>query len=408
MVAAYFQDFGRRLASEWASRHFDTDAFPDLACNAIEQARVADVMPAEALQEWVLLKDELPFQGNLDHTFGEPPVTVFWHPHFYVEALHWTTGTPEIHQHGFSGAFGVWAGSSVQSRFAFEAETRFGAALLVGSLQLRDVKLLSVGSVEPIRAGTSLIHSVFHLDCPSVTLVVRTHADVEHQPQYSYQRPGLAVDPFHKDPRVVRRLQMLRYLDELHADRFTELATSLLQCSEDLYCTYRVLEFLRFGAKHSGPFDPWRSIAKNRHGTIIDHIGQAFDERDRTVAMVSRRALVKNADHRFLLALLLNLRSRDAILRIVEERCPNRDPRDVVARWAFDLSAGGVTGIDFNEPNRAVFRWLMEGLPVSKVVALLESTFDFSDEPDHALQLKLHCANIRGSIFGPVLQEAIA
>ena len=142
----YFNSLGVTLASEWASRNFDSEAFPDLAMRALERSRLCDHVTAEEIPEWAATVAWLPYQPNLNTRFGEPPITLFWHPKFYIEALHWTVGTPEIHRHTFSGAFAILEGSSIQSRYTFETEKRVSARMALGKLRLKEVRWLLKGT----------------------------------------------------------------------------------------------------------------------------------------------------------------------------------------------------------------------------------------------------------------------
>lgn len=274
----------------------------------------------------------------------------------------------------------------------------------MGSLRLHDVSLLKVGSVEPITAGADLIHSVFHLDCPSVSLVVRTHLDADRQPQYSYRPPCVAINPFHADQRVVRRLQMLRHLDAVKDARFGEMVAEMLAATRDLYTTYRVLEFLKCEVRYDSLFQSWLEVARNRHGEIVDRMDAAVGRHNRAKLLVARRALVRDPDQRFLLALLMNLRSQAEILRLVEQRCPGRDPKDMIIKWASEMSDVRVSGLEWNACSRAALGWLLKGLPVENVVTLLEQESECGKQ---AQELRTICTNLKESIvFGPLFHLA--
>ena len=399
----YFNSLGVTLASEWASRNFDSEAFPDLAMRALERSRLCDHVTAEEIPEWAATVAWLPYQPNLNTRFGEPPITLFWHPKFYIEALHWTVGTPEIHRHTFSGAFAILEGSSIQSRYTFETEKRVSARMALGKLRLKEVRWLAKGDLEPIRSGDELIHSVFHLETPSVTIVVRTNTDVENQPQYRYHRPGLAIDPFYKDANVLRRVQMLAFLDKVNSPRFADIA-ELSIVNSDLYGAYLIFDYLRFSPNGLKVFDSLIDVARQRHGSDIDRLRAVLEESDREAVIRSRRAFVTLPDHRFLLALLMNVPSRDAILDIVSRRFPGRDAKDLVAQWAFDMSGVDLSGVEFDDLNRLVFRHLMDGMPVSEVVRRLGEEYEFPETETGDEQLAEHCRQMLQSMFGPLLQ----
>jgi hypothetical protein len=82
---------------------------------------------------------------------------------------------------------------------------------------------MRTGDVRQILSGDRFIHSLFHLDRPSVTMVVRTKHDSGTDPQYSYFPPGIAYDPFVADERLSR---LVRFLDVF--DRRSSGITNLL------------------------------------------------------------------------------------------------------------------------------------------------------------------------------------
>src|SRR5581483_12174101 len=71
-------------------------------------------------------------------------------------------------------------------------------------------------------------HSLFHLDRPSVTVVIRTHRIPGADPQYSYLWPGVAFDPFSKPGLLQRQLQSFDTLARLQHPEFESLLTDAL------------------------------------------------------------------------------------------------------------------------------------------------------------------------------------
>ena len=62
--------------------------------------------------------------------------------------------------------------------------------------------------------------------------------------------------------------------------------------------------------------------------------------------ILSRRNYVTNAEHRFFMALLLNVDGRERIFALVKQRFPDTDPIERILDWTFDLAATRVVGID--------------------------------------------------------------
>jgi hypothetical protein len=53
-------------------------------------------------------------------------------------------------------------------------------------MSLKVCELLNVGDVQEIQAGRQYIHSLFHLDQPSATIVIRTEKSPLYLPQFAY------------------------------------------------------------------------------------------------------------------------------------------------------------------------------------------------------------------------------
>ena len=142
--------------------------------------------------------------------FGNPPITTYVGPRFFIDVYYWLDGTTTIHQHSFSGAFEVLLGGSVHSRYRFAKEREINPHFLVGQIEFNDVSLLSQGDIREIDSGSQFIHSLFHLDRPSVTITVRTYKAPGAPVQYSYLKPFLAVNPFSTDASLTKRYRRFR------------------------------------------------------------------------------------------------------------------------------------------------------------------------------------------------------
>src|SRR5688572_5374398 len=213
-----FQRIGRAVEQRWGAVSYDEEALPEIAA-AVLGAELPGGAGADDILRWVLTTDTLPQQLDPASRFGQPPITLYRGPRFYVDALFWMDGTTEIDQHSFTGAFHVLHGSSVHARWAFELEERVTSAFLLGQVRFRDFELLGAGDTRPILSGDRAIHALFHLDRPSVSIVVRTYREPRGGPQYSYFPPSLGEDPFNEDPLLLRRLEALVVLHAMAPER---------------------------------------------------------------------------------------------------------------------------------------------------------------------------------------------
>jgi hypothetical protein len=398
-TVTFFQELGATILARWAQCDYEPRRLSDIACDALHARPPARHVTYRDIIAETIAAETIAPQPNLTANFGQPPLTVFAHPRFYIEILFWTTSTTAVHQHGFSGAFSVLEGSSLQSQYTFDIQERVNEQAFIGKMTLRDVTLLKAGDVEPIRSGASLIHSVYHLDTPSVTVVIRTHSDQDSRPQYEYHYPYLAIDPFHEDPVRTRRIQMLDLLHRLKSPEYVSAAQRAIEVSE-LLGTFRILTAAKRHLREDADgFDALLQTSERRHGRLRSCALQAvLDEGERIEIIASRRQIIKNRDHRFLLALLLNLRDRDVILTAIETWYPRTDARALVLKWARELSGTKTIGIEFDDLTLFIFERLLDGADTPAVLRSLEEEYLPEQVNAQRDDLISHCNELKNSI----------
>ena len=373
-----FKEFGKLVEGRWREANYDEHAFPSIAAQALTETQLTDRIDPWEIIRWVHLTADLPQQADIEARFGNPPITLYMGSRFYIDVYYWLDGTTEIHQHSFSGAFQVLLGSSIHSHYSFAIEREINPHFIIGKLKLNNVTLLTKGDIQQIVPGSDYIHALFHLDRPSATITVRTKGTPAAQPQYSYKRPFIAYDPFFKDDLTSRKLQTVSLLYAMkhpEADRF--LAELIV--NSDFQTTFLLLErafsYLSgddierlFGLSASK--DRCASLldrARAHHGEMIDLLPPVFEEGARLQDIVKRRSTITSEDHRFFLALLLNVSERERLLAMVKSRFPNRGPVDIVLDWIEELSntrvlgsnESNVLGIDGFDHN---YLFVLEGL----------------------------------------------
>jgi ribulose-5-phosphate 4-epimerase/fuculose-1-phosphate aldolase len=337
---AFFVDLGRRVRERWQAVDFSLAAFPGLAQAALEENPPATRVDLTALTRAFLRDDEQPFQTASG--FGQPELVVFDGPRFYIQVLFWLDGTTQIHQHEFSGAFHVLEGSSLHAEFAFANVRPVTAHFRLGDLQLTGTELLETGRTVPITSGGASIHSLFHLETPSVTVVVRTHSDPGTGPQFTYLPPHVAVDPFFSDALTTRRLQLLDVLDRTAAEDYAEVVRAVV-ASLDYERGFFTLQNCLVALQERGEWEETWDVFAKKHGPLAAYAAPTLEEivwRDR---LVNLRGSIEDADHRFFLALLLNVPRASDILSLVAARFPG-DPVTTVLGWAEELSESSEAG----------------------------------------------------------------
>ena len=337
---AFFVDLGRRVRERWQAVDFSLAAFPDIARAALEVNPPATRVDLTALIRSFLRDDEQPYQTASG--FGQPELVVFDDPRFYIQLLFWLDGTTQIHQHEFSGAFHVLEGSSLHAEFAFANVRPVTAHFRLGDLQLTGTELLETGRTVPITSGGASIHSLFHLETPSVTVVVRTHSDPGTGPQFTYLPPHVAVDPFFSDALTTRRLQLLDVLDRTAAEDYAEVVRAMV-ASLDYERGFFTLQNCLVALQERGEWEETWDVFAKKHGPLAAYAAPTLEEivwRDR---LVNLRGSIEDADHRFFLALLLNVPRASDILSLVAARFPG-DPVTTVLAWAEELSESSEAG----------------------------------------------------------------
>jgi hypothetical protein len=333
----FFRALGRSILERWERARFDASAFPELAAAALgERPPSAHVDPMEIVRH-VERSDALETQEGPEVDFGEPAITVFRCERFRIDVLFWVDGTTTIHEHAFSGAFHVMQGGSLESRYAFSPTRRLSERLLLGDLALRSVDRLRAGDVRPIHPGAKLVHALFHLDRPSVSVVVRTPRDDGARPQYDYARPGIAFDPYHRTDVMRRRLAILRMLSRTGYADFDTHALYTVQ-SADAPTAFHLLTGLRPEFRDPASYLAFLQRLRPAHPELVEALVPWEHDQRRTAHIVRLRALAKNAEHRFFLAVLLNVTDRRRILDAVQAEHPTRPASESVLRWIAELA----------------------------------------------------------------------
>lgn len=401
----YFQSLGDRVERAWVRHSYNEEVFTRLAQDALEKDPPSASVTVSDIVDWVFSPIQPFRQPGYRDLFGQPPVMVYQGPRFYIEALFWFAGTTSIHEHGFSGAFSVLAGSSVHSHWRFTPERTISSRMLCGRLERVKTEILRPGGIRPIHAGDRLIHQLFHLELPSVTVVVRTYEDRPHLPQYNYLPPGLAVDPEDHDQQRSRRLILLRNMAKGHLDGLGDYARRMIETC-DLANVYHLFSGLTRTEVDKELLAELYAAARERHGDVIDLFREVCDGERRNRVAVTRRAKVSDPEARFLLALLMLMPDRDSIFETVRLQYPG-EPLATIESWLPRMSGKDVIGFEYEGPNRFVFRALVEGLDEE---ALLRRAQAELPEDPHASQpgwLLEQARRMAGSdLFHPLFSES--
>jgi hypothetical protein len=401
----YFLNLGQRIERAWLARGYDEEVFPELALGLLAEEPPSEHVGAADIVDWIFGASHPFLQPSGRELFGEPPVLVYQGPRFYIEALFWMAGTTSIHEHGFSGAFAVLAGSSVHSHWRFVLERAVNSRLQCGRLERVSTEILRPGAMRKIDAGSRLIHQLFHLELPSVTIVVRTYADRNHQPQYQYLPPGLAIDPEDHDPLRARRLLFLDNMARGRLPGLPDYAGRLIAVAdpETLFYMFSTLTLRKVDR---GLVDELFRLARERHGAIVDLFRQVCEEQRRTRVVTALREKVVDPQARFLMALLMLMPDRDAILETVQQQFPDLQPVPAIETWVEAMAGKETIGFNLTDLNRTIFRGLVEGADTKDLLQRLRTDLQAGSatDCDHLLDHAMRMARL--DLFYPLFSRS--
>lgn len=352
-----FNKLGDEIENQWRDANYDELKLPAIAKAKLAEYDLPTKLTPWDVLEWAMAMPELPPQADPNSNFGDPPITVYSGARFHIDVYFWFTGTTAIHQHGFSGAFQVLAGSSIHSWYEFTPDDYVNVFMEYGQMDLKLCEILEVGAVQEIDPGRGYIHSLFHLDDPSVTIVVRTRKSPMFLPQYSYHKPHLALDPFFVQDSMTKKVQSMGAMLKAKRSDADEKIGGML-ANSDIQQTFHLLQNLRlmlradkvkqlFGVENFDQrFDALFAISKARHGARAERLLDVFDYQDKVNSIVNRRDYVTDPALRFFLAVLLNIDGRENIYKLIKQRYPEADPQDNVLDWTFDLANTRVMGVE--------------------------------------------------------------
>lgn len=369
-----FEDLASELHTAWTERGRDELAFPELAQSALERfaAESSPTKPDEVFH-WLAATDQVPRQFDPRSTFGNLAVTVATREDFHIDVLVWTDSTTAIHEHSFSGAFHVLHGSSLQTLWSFQETRRWSDRLKSGQLSVRATEWLRTGSTRPILPGAAMIHSLFHLDSPSVTVVVRTPSSAVASPQMCYLRSGLAYDQQTEFARIEKVRQLLCLLwacDHPKREALSEAALSGI----DVHSAVRIILSIR-SQTPAGTERRLIDLLAAREPDLASLLRETISRLDRDRSLIDLRKQTRSPRHRMLLALVLNLPDRDSINSVLRQIVPGETPEN----WLWDTirsmhdtpnprsDQNSVLGFSLNEISEEVIKMLLRGHSVDDV-----------------------------------------
>jgi hypothetical protein len=396
----YFQELGNHVSQLWNKTNQNHESFPDLALEGLSSSRVLEKVEPEEISMWLMGGSGVPEQ--IDSGFGQPPVNLYVSDKFRIEALFWVNGTTAIHEHAFAGAFGVLAGSSVHSTYQFERAETISSRLLRGKLCFQKAELLSRGDTRKILPDDRFIHSLFHLDRPSISLVIRTSTKVSERPQYEYKKPYVALDNFAPPVLEIIQLRMLDALLNTNLKSFWTAANrAAFHCST--WMLYHLLALAHQQCAETSNWENLLAIVNQRHAGLAEHILPCIAEERRMQRIISLRAEVQDPAERFILALLLKVPTRTEIDKLIAVRFPGECPEHLIAKYLGAIFSEKKMGIRLSSSSVSLLKLMLQHSDFEHAKQMLGDTVRSSD--DHKWREAWN--TLRSvDIFAPLFAEA--
>jgi hypothetical protein len=372
----YFEEVGQQVERSWADVRGSEDSFPEVAEKVLREVDAPSDLDAAGLLGAVVDTPALPEQQDRKGVFGQPPVTVYQGTNFYIAVLFWFDGTTTIHEHSFSGALRVLQGSSIHVGYRFETTELVNRRLRFGTLSTKFAEVLRLGDVRPIHASGEGAHSLFHLDRPSVTMVVRTYLEPWAQPQLDYLRPGLAFDPFYRNDDLDLRYRAIAALREVDAEGALSSAMKLVDRLDILSGLTLLQRWSAAGDRRT--FSELLQRFTERHGSVGVDLQAVFEHQQQDVALALRRRMLRDPRHRIFLAILMNLPEAEPRRSALAALFPGEDGGKVMAELVLELSGPelrGASGLHLRDADReALEAALASGGDPDRVLADLRAT----------------------------------
>jgi len=315
----------------------DESRFGPIAAEALAATRLdAADFSLEALAEWVGKPGGLVDPGDAASPFGDLPLTLARGNGFSIQLLLWTVGSTAIHTHSFSGAFTVLKGSSLHTLYQMETRQRLSAGGRWVRCAVDGVERLEVGDVRVIESGERMVHSTFHVDEPTLSLVVRTDHEPWSGPQLLIVPPDLAisVEWLRRDARVQmveKALRAMKTLDDARLEAAFDRAIEQLDLP-------RVCLLLRscYGLIYGPPRDRLLERIKKIHGEPAAKLPEAVRRLEHGALIKDLRAHTEEPAARRILAALLVAEDRRHFTTILDLF---RIGPDVLEHWATEIPA---------------------------------------------------------------------
>jgi len=377
MALKMFEAVGEQIANDWQEAGGQIETFAPCALARLQAARLHDSFSTEAFLSAIAATSELPRQYALHTSFGHPPVTVFRTPRFMIDVYFWLSPQTTIHSHSFSGAFCVLHGTSLHVTYRFDGDLPGTEAPSLGRMSCEQSELLRVGEVREIGQSTRLIHQVWHLSRPSISLVARTLSDGPAARILNYEPPGLCVIDSRNalSEAGTRKLQLIRSLAMLAHPQLTQFICDAVSLDNDMHAYW----YLRTAFVQTRDCDLLRRILDSTRLAGVAWAETLVDSLASAAWAQADPPRVEDQDGRFMLALLLSVEDREQIRQLIQSYDASRSVGDSVVAWLTSLIDLKAINLELNETAQVVLASNLDQLDVPATAGRLARLYEIDD-----------------------------
>ena len=237
-------------------------------------------------------------------------------------------------------------GSSINAEYQFEKHDKINHHFLFGKLSKPNISKLSVGSIKTIYSGDRFIHSVFHLDNPTISIVVRTHQDDDAMPQFEYRGSHICLVK-EISPELTKQIQALKFVFSTDKDDFVKYFTKIYLTAplDEKYWLIRALytNLCKIPAL-------WQMINQNNNQKT-QWIIESVSEEAILSKVINIRTKIQDVELRYFIALLMNIPKWDEVTEFVKKYYEN-EPEKMIERCFSKLQS---LGYQLPEINKITF-----------------------------------------------------
>jgi hypothetical protein len=352
-----------RIDSEWKSAGYRVSVFPAIAARLLADAQPQREYDLASLADWTLSSRTFPQACNPFGPLGPPAFTIWSDGRFFVNLYAYTTPEVVIHDHDFAGAFINLSGTTIHATYEFADVERIVPAVHLGELALRDVEVVHQGDVRRIDPGRRFIHQVWHVDHPTVVLVIRTGPlPAPTRRQFQYLHAGFATEVFRNDSMSVGVPERYGYTRKMaeclrNSSGGVDYLKLLLQREQPWDAVWHLLDNWRYLRTH-GALDDLIRLGVRHQGAWFAGLADAGSEVDLFFSI--NWAGVQSVQDRVILALLLTLQGWRPMREWLEKLLPGDAPEDRLVETLGRLGDEGTIPLQLGPAGQAMLSCMLK------------------------------------------------